>query len=173
MDDEQQDAVLHILGLLTRFPPAIRAAYILMRGEPPRSSERAALAQSLYEVLKAVVPLRVISSSPLRFFEGSQLLFGLILEKAKNLKINKALDDSSPSYVGMSVYDLRNMITVDPALSTPVQTKAGLLDIGFYKAFEEGVSLNGPITTTPQRLLSWTVHEVVWLYFQVARIFAL
>ncbi|KAH5067630.1 peptidylprolyl isomerase [Parastagonospora nodorum] len=124
MDDEQQDAVLHILGLLTRFPPAIRAAYILMRGETSRSSERAALAQSLYEVLKAVVPLRVVSSSPLRFFEGSRLLF--------------APNDLSPPYVGMSVYDLRNMITMDPALSTPVQTKAGLLDIGFYKAFEEG-----------------------------------
>lgn len=136
-----------MLRLLTRFPPAIRAAYILMRGETPRSSERAALAQSLYETLKAVVPLRVVGSSPLRFFEGSRLLFGLILEKAKNLKIIKALNDSGLPYTSMGVYDLRNMITMDPTFSTPVQTKADLLDINFYNAFEEG------------GLLRWTNHN--------------
>lgn len=147
MEDERQDAVLHMIYLLTRFPPAVRAIYILMRGETPPSAERAALAQSIYEVLKSVVPLRVVGSDPLRFFEGSRLLFGLILEKAKNLKITKANNAMNLPYVSMSVYDLRNMITMEPVLSVPVQTKAGLLGPGLLKAFEQG------------GLLTWTNHN--------------
>ncbi|KAH5558945.1 peptidylprolyl isomerase [Parastagonospora nodorum] len=138
MEDERQDAVLHMIYLLTQFPPAVRAIYILMRGETPPSAERAALAQSIYEVLKSVVPLRVVGSDPLRFFEGSRLLFGLILEKAKNLKITNANNATSLPYVGMSVYDLRNMITMEPILSVPVQTKAGLLEPGLFGAFKQG-----------------------------------
>ncbi|EAT77244.1 peptidylprolyl isomerase [Parastagonospora nodorum] len=147
MEDERQDAVLHMIYLLTQFPPAVRAIYILMRGETPPSAERAALAQSIYEVLKSVVPLQVVGSDPLRFFEGSRLLFGLILEKAKNLEITKTKNASSLPYVGMSVYDLRNMITMEPVLSVPVQTKAGLLESGLFKAFEHG------------GLITWTNHN--------------
>lgn len=138
MGAAQQDAVLHLVHLLTRFPPAVRAAYILMRGETPGSSERAALSQSLHEVLKDVIPLRIVGSNPLRLLEGCRLLFGLILEKAKNLKVAKMDDDLQLPYVGMRVHDLRNMITMEPVLSVPVQTKAGLLDLGFFKAFQQG-----------------------------------
>jgi hypothetical protein len=138
MGAAQQDAVLHLVHLLTRFPPAVRAAYILMRGETPRSPERAALSQSLHEVLKDVMPLRIVGSNPLRLLEGCRLLFGLILEKAKNLKVAKIDDDLQLPYVGMRVHDLRNMITMEPVLSVPVQTKAGLLDLGVYKAFQQG-----------------------------------
>ena len=48
MDEGQRDAILRILHLMTRFPPAVRAAYVLMRGETPRPSECAALSQALY-----------------------------------------------------------------------------------------------------------------------------
>lgn len=137
MEAARQDAVLHVIHLITRFPPAVRAAYILMRGETPRSPERAALSQSLYEVLKDIIPLRIVQSNPLRLLEGCRLLFGLILEKAKNIKLTK-IDDAQLPYVGMRVYDLRNMITMEPVLSTPIQTKAGLLDRGFYRAFQQG-----------------------------------
>jgi hypothetical protein len=85
MKEVQQGAILHMIHLLTRFPPAVRAAYIIMRGETPRPPERAALVQCLYEVLKDVVPLRIVHSNTKRLLEGSRLLFGLILEKAKNL----------------------------------------------------------------------------------------
>lgn len=47
MEEAREDAVLHMLYLLTRFPPAVRAAYILMRGETLRYPERAALSQCL------------------------------------------------------------------------------------------------------------------------------
>jgi hypothetical protein len=94
MKEAQQDAILHMIHLLTRFPPAVRAAYIIMRGETPRPPERAALVQCLYEVLKDVVPLRIVHSNTKRLLEGSRLLFGLILEKAKNLKVSKNVDDA-------------------------------------------------------------------------------
>ena len=149
MEDTRQDAVLHVIHLLTRFPPAVRAAYILMRGETPRLSERAALAQCLYEVLKTVVPLQTVRSDPKRLFEGSRLLFGLILEKAKNLKVSTLRNQSELPYVSMKVYDLRNMITMDPVLSVPVQTPAGLVDLGFFEAFIEG------------GLLTWTNHTTM------------
>lgn len=87
MDDARQDAILHLLYLLTRFPPAVRAAYILMRGETPDTSERAALSLCIYEILKTVIPLKTVRSNAKRLYEGSRLLFGLIFEKAKNLKV--------------------------------------------------------------------------------------
>jgi hypothetical protein len=40
MGDERQDAVLRMIHLLTQFPPAVRATYILMRGETPHCSRR-------------------------------------------------------------------------------------------------------------------------------------
>ncbi|KAH6866487.1 hypothetical protein BKA58DRAFT_403368 [Alternaria rosae] len=107
-----------------------------------RLPERAALAQCLYEVLKNVVPLQIIRSDPKRFFEGSRLLFGLILEKAKQMKISN--DNAQLSYIDMKVYDLRNLTTMQPVLSQPVQTTSGLVDAGFHEAFVE------------RRLLCWT-----------------
>jgi hypothetical protein len=85
-----------------------------------------------------MVPLQILRSDPKRFFEGSRLLFGLILEKAKNLKLSKLGDNAELPYVSMRVYDLRNMTTMSPVLSLPVQTKTGLVDLGFYQAFDEG-----------------------------------
>jgi hypothetical protein len=138
MEDERQDAVLRMIHLLTQFSPAVRASYILMRGETPQLSEKAASAQCLYEVLKKMVPLQVLRSDPRRFFGGSRLLFGLILEKAKNLKLSKLGDNAELPYVGMRVYDIRNMTTMSSVLSLPVQTKTGLVDLAFYQAFDEG-----------------------------------
>jgi hypothetical protein len=143
MEDDRRDSILHMMHLLTRFPPAVRAAHILMRDETPGLPERAALAQCLYEVLRNVVPPHTIRSDPKRFFEGSRLLFGLILEKAKNMRIESGKDSTLP-YVGMRVYDLRNLITMHPVLSESVQTKFSLVDAGFHEAFGE------------QGLLSWT-----------------
>ncbi|PZD25093.1 hypothetical protein A1F97_07973 [Pyrenophora tritici-repentis] len=144
MDDERQDAILHMIDLLTHFPPAVRAAYILMRGENPRLCERAALAQCLYEALKKIVPLQIIKSDRMRLFEGSRILFGLILEKAKNMKLSKLSkigDYSKLLYLSMPVYDMQNMTTMMPVLSLPVQTTTGLVAIGYHHAFDEGALL--------------------------------
>jgi hypothetical protein len=142
MEDARQDAVLHVLNSLTHFPPAVRAAYILMRGEALRMSERATLTHCAYEVLKTIVPSRIIKSDPKRYYEGTILLFGLILEKAKNIKIDTTKATEKLPYINMKVYDLRNLITMEPVLSIPIQTDAGLLNVDFQKAFEQG----GPLT---------------------------
>ncbi|ORX96291.1 hypothetical protein BCR34DRAFT_619726 [Clohesyomyces aquaticus] len=135
METLEQDAILHVFYLLTRFPPAVRAMNVMMAGKTPRPSERAALAQSLYEVLKAVVPLQIINLDETRRFEGSRLLLGLILEKAKHLKVSGQKKEGLPYVDSMKVYDLRNLITMEP-VATPVQTQSGLVDRGFYNAFK-------------------------------------
>jgi hypothetical protein len=178
--EEARQAVLYIIHLMTRFPPAVRAAYVLMRGETPQLPERAALAQSLYEVLKEAIPLHVIRSDPLRYFEGSRLLFGLILGKSKNFKVTDLNQDMELPYVGMEIYDLRNVITMDTVLSVPVQTKAGLLNSSFHKAFKNGGFLtwtNGNNTTKVSMfdsawsrvaiLLGGTKARIVCLNFNV------
>lgn len=47
----------------------------------------------------------------------------------------------------MKVYDLGDLITMEPVLSIPVQTNVGLLDVGFHKAFEQGGLLTWTIDT--------------------------
>jgi U-box domain len=135
MEHPTQDAVLHIFSLLTRFPPAVRAVHILMNGKSPRACERAALAQALYEVLKGVVPLQLVKSDMTRLFEGARLLFGLILEKAKHLKLRE--DTQMPYISSLKVIDLRNTFTMEPLLH-PIQTPFGLVEEGYYEAFKEG-----------------------------------
>ncbi|KAF9695209.1 hypothetical protein EKO04_006853 [Ascochyta lentis] len=138
MEEDQQDAILRILHLMTRFPPAVRTAYVLMRGETPQLSECAALSQCLYEVLKDTVPLAIIQKDPRRFFEGSRLLFGLILSKAKKLRVAASNDTVSLPYTTMQVHDLRNAITMLPVRGLAVQSRAGLVDTGLHDAFTEG-----------------------------------
>jgi hypothetical protein len=57
MEDQQQDAVLHVVHLLTQFPPAVRAVHTLMNGKSLRPCEQAALTQGVCEVLRDIVPL--------------------------------------------------------------------------------------------------------------------
>lgn len=73
---------------------------------------------------------------------------------AKISKVQKLDDDTIPPYLSMKVYDLRNMITMEPVISVPVQTDAGLLNIGFYQAFdaEHGV-LRWTHETSPRQVL--------------------
>ncbi|KAJ4303176.1 hypothetical protein N0V90_002069 [Kalmusia sp. IMI 367209] len=137
MEEQEQDAVLHILMLLTKFPPAVRAVQILMRGETPQASERAAIVQCIYEVLKDIVPLRVVNNDSTRLLEGSRLLFGLVIEKAKHLKLSMHDQDQLPYVGSLKVHELRNLITMEPVIS-PVQTTSGLVDQDFFDAFDAG-----------------------------------
>lgn len=137
MEEVHQDAVLRILHLMFRFPPAVRTAYVLMRGETPEPSECAALSQCIYETLKHVIHLSLIKNRPRRLFEGSRLLFGLILSKAKNLRASPSSSDVSLPYLAMRVHDLRNCITMLPLRGIPVQSNIGIVDAGLYDAFSE------------------------------------
>ena len=135
MEDQQQDAVLHVVHLLTRFPPAVRAVHTLMNGKSLRPCEQAALAHGLYEVLRDIVPLPLIRSNTGRILEGARLLFGLILEKAKHLKLEESV--RLPYISSLRVLDLRNTFTMEPIFSA-VQTPFGLVEAGYYEALQGG-----------------------------------
>ncbi|KAG4437405.1 hypothetical protein IFR05_007130 [Cadophora sp. M221] len=135
MELPHQDAILHVVNILTRFPPAVRAVHILMNGKSPRPCERAALSQALYEVLKEVVPMQLIKSDPGRYFEGTRLLLGLILDKANHLKLQAS--EQMPYISSMRVLDLRNTFTME-SIIRPVQTSFGLVEQGYYDAFKVG-----------------------------------
>ena len=145
MEELEQDSVLQLVMLLTQFPPTVRAIKILMRGETPLFPERASIVQCSYEVLKDIVPSRVIKDDPTRRLEGSRLLFGLILEKAKHLKVimRKEKQRDAPYATLFSVHGLRNLVTMEPVVH-PVQTSSGLVDQGFFHAFKA----DGPLLWT-------------------------
>ncbi|KAF1944942.1 hypothetical protein EJ02DRAFT_463777 [Clathrospora elynae] len=86
MEDTRQDEVLHMIHLLTRFPPTVRVACILMRGATPRLPERAAVAQCL-------------------------LLFGLILEKAMNMKVSRPNDDAELPSRYVDIGDISKIVS--------------------------------------------------------------
>lgn len=139
MEEQEQDAVLHMIMLLTQFPPTVRAFKVLMRGETLVYPECASIVQCFYEVLKDVVPSRVIKHDPTRLLEGSRLLCGLILEKAKHLKVlmRRKDNEDSPYTTSFSVHELRNLITMQPVVN-PVLISSSLVDQGFFYAFKAG-----------------------------------
>jgi len=139
MQEPSQDAILHLFHLLTNFPPAVRTLHILMNNKTPGPSECAALGQAIYQVLKDLVPTQLIRANMGRVFEGTRLLFGLILEKAKHLEL--AGDARLPYLSSFNVLDLKCSETMETIIN-PVQTPAGLLEEGFYDAARYGGILN-------------------------------
>ena len=134
MGQSVQDAVLHLISLLTRFPPALRTVHILMSGKSPRASECAALSQSIFEVLKSFVPRELIQGDDRRVFEGSRLLFGYILDKAKQIRLR---DNTTPYLLSFRTVDLKDSETME-MISSPTQTTAGLVEKGYFDAVKEG-----------------------------------
>lgn len=64
------------------------------------------------EILKDILPSQLINSDPRRYLEGSRLLFGLILEKAKQIKLEDMQE--MPYLSSANVFDLRNTFTMEP-----------------------------------------------------------
>lgn len=134
MDQSSQNNVLWLIHAMTRFPPAFRALHILMEGKRLSESECAALAQAIYEVLKDIIPQKIIQDDPSRVFEGSRLFFGFILDKARLLKMP---DGFVPYLRCFNTLDLRDIETLEPILH-PVQTGFGLSEEGYHNAHLEG-----------------------------------
>ncbi|KAK7946998.1 uncharacterized protein PG986_011319 [Apiospora aurea] len=128
-DESSQDAVLHVFDRLTNFPPALRTLYMLIQGTSPTAIEIGALCQAMYEVLDGLMAnfTQTIGSDHSRVFEGSRLLFGFMLEKAKALQ---ASQKDSPVYPYSQ--KLRNYILLDQrtreGLRNPHQTSQGLME---------------------------------------------
>jgi len=136
-NEQLRDSVLHTVHQLTRFPPTVRTMHILASGNTPTPQECAALCQSMYEVVKSMIPLDVIGFERSRFFEGSRLLFGLLLEKSKTFKLG---EDGLlfPYITAMKTVSLTNGETME-AISSPADTNVGLLERGCFEALKAGI----------------------------------
>ncbi|KAM3414997.1 hypothetical protein BST61_g10134 [Cercospora zeina] len=138
-DRRTKDAVLHLVDLLSRFPPCIRALLLLIDGKTITPSESAAIAHALYETLhSALMPTGIIGSDTSRVFEGSRLLFGFILEKARTMKLSPttAADEGLPYLSSLELIDVRDVKTGEAVLH-PVQTRSGLVERSLFSAFDE------------------------------------
>ncbi len=134
MDQASQNNVLSLIHAITRFPPAFRAVQILMADKRLKMPECAALAQSVYEVLKEIFPQKIVQDDASRVFEGSRFFFGFILDKARLLKTS---DGVLPYLDSFKTLDIRDIETLEPILH-PVQTDFGLSEEGYHKAHLEG-----------------------------------
>lgn len=139
MNDASKDAAFHILNLLCRFPPAIRALHVLVDHKTPTAEDCAALSHAFYHILGDVVPHALIGGLSSRRFEGARLLFGLILEKIKHVRLP---DDHTPSYLNnFEIHDLRCAKTGE-SLLCPVNTIYGPVERSYHEAFQPGAILD-------------------------------
>lgn len=143
MSEVEQDAVLGLIHRVTRFPPAIIATYILMRGKTPHPAQCAALVHCFFESMKSFVPMEIIHGEERRILEASRLLFGFLITKAKQQAGSK---NGQTSYISaMKTVDLLNASTNQPILR-PVSTSFGLLEEAYFESYREGgilSSVNG------------------------------
>ncbi|THW71835.1 hypothetical protein D6D19_07040 [Aureobasidium pullulans] len=84
--DEHRERVVHVFDLLSFFPPAVRALHLLIQGSTISHSASTALSQAFFCILKDLGHRKLIKNDDARLFEGARLLFGLIIEKANQLK---------------------------------------------------------------------------------------
>ncbi|KAJ9607164.1 hypothetical protein H2200_008236 [Cladophialophora chaetospira] len=138
-DDYRQNEVLRVVHSLTRFPPAVRAAHILMDGKTLRANESAALVQSIAVVAEELIPLNRISNDLRRSLEGARLVLGMILHSvrsAESRECDKAdpADTALPYISGYHTVDLRDAKTMEP-VTDPVLTNLGLVNQGTFDAF--------------------------------------
>ena len=148
-DDYSQNEVLRILHALTRFPPAVRAAHILMDGKTLQPNESAALVQSIAAMAEELIPLNLIGADMRRSSEGARLVLGLILHNIRDAK-NREIDDARevqqtaiPVFSYLTAYhtvDLRDAMTLESVID-PVLTDMGLVNRGVFEAFSSSLLL--------------------------------
>jgi hypothetical protein len=97
-DPAAQDALLHVFDLMSTFPPALRTLHLLGQGQTPSPSECAALSHSCFHILETFMPEDLIGNTRQRLFEGSRLLFGFLLEKARSVKLHESQLASPQKY---------------------------------------------------------------------------
>jgi ubiquitin-protein ligase/uncharacterized protein YegL len=133
-----QDSALHVLHALTRFPPAIRAMYILLSGNATTPEECAALIQSLHEIMVDMLSSSAFATQKTRTLESSRLFFGMLLGKSKSLMLDLNNNLGLPYMASMNVTTLVNSETMEP-IAFPVDTRIGLLEKGCFDALKAGI----------------------------------
>ncbi|KAK0721004.1 hypothetical protein B0H67DRAFT_487271, partial [Lasiosphaeris hirsuta] len=132
------DSVLHVLHVLTRFPPAVRAMHLLLQESILEVEKCAALVQACYQVVKEMMSASPVARFPTRHLEGSRLFFGTLLCKAKSLALNGEDGSVLPYISSMKCVHLTNSETMEP-IAHPVDTRIGLMERGFFNALKAGI----------------------------------
>ncbi|OQO13117.1 hypothetical protein B0A48_02581 [Cryoendolithus antarcticus] len=140
------DAVLHIFDVLIGFSPALRTFYLLTQGRTPTAQECAALSHAVFYALEKIVPSELVGVGKDRLFESSRLLFGLLLEKAKTVKLPFVSSQTfhAPYLLSLAGVQLLDVQTEEPILHA-VNTDIGPVEQGYYDAFAPG----GPLYLSP------------------------
>jgi uncharacterized protein YegL len=86
ISDVHRERVIYVFDLLCSFPPAVRALHLLIQGRTITRLSSAALSQAFYSILGDLGHKKLIKNDNTRLFEGARLIFGLIMEKANQLK---------------------------------------------------------------------------------------
>jgi hypothetical protein len=149
IDDLQQNELLHLVHIITRFPPAVRAVHILMQGKSLQFNESAALVHSLAAATKALIPMDLLANDARRSLEGSRLCLGLILSRAQQRASNRnsaanltpGKPNTMPYISSYHTVDLRDVKTLEPVVHA-VLTNLGMVNRGVFEAFS-GSSILG------------------------------
>nr|OQO03740.1 hypothetical protein B0A51_18159 [Rachicladosporium sp. CCFEE 5018] len=140
------DAVLHVFDVLIGFSPALRTFYLLTQGRTPTAQECAALSHAVFYALEKIVPSELVGVGKDRLFESSRLLFGLLLEKAKTVKLPFVSSQTfhAPYLLSLAGVQLLDVQTEEPIMHV-VNTDIGPVEQGYYDAFAPG----GPLYLSP------------------------
>ena len=137
-DERSQDAILHAFDLLTNFPPALRALYVLVQGKTPTAVESAAFSSAMFQALDSFAPHDIIGTDQSRVFELSRLFLGFVLEKARTFKLPEDGDAQLPYLTSLqSTVDLADSKTGE-AVMRAVQTSQGVVEATVFDAFQDG-----------------------------------
>ncbi|POS69278.1 ubiquitin-conjugating enzyme [Diaporthe helianthi] len=144
-DDGARDRAYYAFDELTQFPPALRCLHLLVSGQTPTVFDCAALSQSMFEVLQGYMVMDAVTSDSARLFEGSRLLFGLILEVVKSLPINSIGESPSENQATQALcytsafhtHDVCDHKTHEPVLHA-VQTPNGLIETNLFNQLQHG-----------------------------------
>ncbi|KAH6842417.1 hypothetical protein B0I37DRAFT_417599 [Chaetomium sp. MPI-CAGE-AT-0009] len=137
--EQFHDSALHLLYVLTRFPPAVRTLHILLEGSVPAEEECAALIHACYEVMVDMMATSVLARNRERTLEGSRLFFSTVLCKAEQFAIRADDGGSMLPYVSsMKSVNLTNSETMEP-IAFPVDTSVGMMEQGCFDALKAGI----------------------------------
>jgi ubiquitin-protein ligase len=136
-DPASYDALLHAVDLMLSFPPALRTMHLLGQGKTPLPSECAALSHSCFHTLETFMPEDLIGATRQRLFEGSRLLFGFLLEKARSVKLHESqlANPQKWPYLGaLQTIETRDSVTNEPIMD-PILTEVGIVERAYFDAF--------------------------------------
>ncbi|KAI0944183.1 hypothetical protein AcW1_001947 [Taiwanofungus camphoratus] len=82
-EKNMQTRMLNHLLALTRFPPAVRSLYVLTMNGSLHPEEMRALSEAMYHLALDVVHPHVTKGDTTRVFEGTRILFSMLVERPK------------------------------------------------------------------------------------------